>query len=131
MKLYNLEYAQINYSQDILNGVNLVMKVAYEQRKPLFNTTDYSFFKRDDLYSSNNPLDPNDFSTAPFEQHHLFKTGINARINFGNKYISRPDGRYNFKDDRYPTVVLGFEKALPQAKRNMNLSELALLFNMI
>ncbi len=117
MKLYNLEYAQINYSQDILNGVNLAAKVAYEQRKPLFNTTDYSFFKRDDLYSSNNPLDPNDFSTAPFEQHHLFKTGINARINFGNKYISRPDGRYNFKDDRYPTVVLGFEKAFAASEK--------------
>lgn len=117
MKLYNLEYAQVNYSQDVSNGVNLFAKVAYEQRKPLFNTTDYSFFKRDDLYSSNNPLDPNDFTIAPFEQHHLFKTGINARINFGNKYISRPDGRYNFKDDRYPTLTLGFEKAFAASEK--------------
>ncbi|PBJ13695.1 DUF5686 and carboxypeptidase regulatory-like domain-containing protein [Flavobacterium sp. ACN6] len=117
MKLYNLEYAQINYSQDVLNGVNLFAKVAYEQRKPLFNTTDYSFFKRDDLYSSNNPLAPDDFTTAPFEQHYLFKAGINARINFGNKYISRPDGRYNFKDDRYPTIILGFEKAFAGSEK--------------
>jgi hypothetical protein len=56
MKLYNLEYAQIGYSQNILNGVNLFGKVGYEQRKPLFNTTDYSFFKKDDIYSSNNPF---------------------------------------------------------------------------
>jgi len=117
MKLYNLEYAQINYSQNVLNGVNLYAKAAYEQRKPLFNTTDYSFFKRDDLYSSNNPLAPNDFTTAPFEQHHLFKTSISARINFGNKYISRPDGRYNFKDDKYPTVIIGFEKAFAGSEK--------------
>ncbi|KFF05043.1 DUF5686 and carboxypeptidase regulatory-like domain-containing protein [Flavobacterium reichenbachii] len=111
MKLYNLEFAQINYSQDVANGVNLFGKVAYEQRKPLFNTTDYSFFKRDDIYSSNNPLAPNDFATSAFDPHHLFKANLNARINFGNKYISRPDGRYNFKDDKYPTILLAFEKA--------------------
>jgi hypothetical protein len=58
MKLYNLDFTQINYSQDVANGINLNAKVAYEQRKPLFNTTDYSFFKKDDTYSSNNPLAP-------------------------------------------------------------------------
>lgn len=111
MKLYNLEYAQIGYSQNILNGVNLFGKLGYEQRKPLFNTTDYSFFKKDDIYSSNNPLAPNDFTTPAFDPHHLFKAVISTRINFGNKYISRPDGRYNIKNDKYPTVFLAFEKA--------------------
>jgi hypothetical protein len=117
MKLYNLEYAQINYSQDVANGINLNAKVGYEQRKPLLNTTDYSFFKRDDMYSSNNPLAPNDFTTPAFDQHHLFKTAITARINFGNKYISRPDGRYNFKNDKYPTVFLAFEKAFAASEK--------------
>jgi len=117
MKLYNLEYAQINYSQNILNGVNLFGKVAYEQRKPLFNTTDYSFFKKDDIYSSNNPVLPNDFTTPAFNQHHLFKAAISTRINFGNKYISRPDGRYNIKNDKYPTVFLAFEKAFAASEK--------------
>ncbi|QDW18696.1 DUF5686 and carboxypeptidase regulatory-like domain-containing protein [Flavobacterium sp. KBS0721] len=117
MKLYNLEYAQINYSQNILNGVNLFGKVAYEQRKPLFNTTDYSFFKKDDIYSSNNPVPPNDFTTPAFNQHHLFKAAISTRINFGNKYISRPDGRYNIKNDKYPTVFLAFEKAFAVSEK--------------
>jgi len=111
IKLYNLEFAQANYSQDIANGINLNAKVGYEQRKPLFNTTDYSFFKKDDVYSSNNPLAPNDFETPAFDPHHLFKANLTARINFGNKYISRPDGRYNFKNDKYPMVFLAFEKA--------------------
>lgn len=117
MKLYNLEFIQINYSQDIANGVNLSAKVAYEQRKPLFNTTNYSFFKKDDIYSSNNPLAPNDFEAPAFDAHHLFKANINARINFGNKYISRPDGRYNFKDDKYPTLFLAFEKAFAASEK--------------
>lgn len=117
MKLYNLEFAEINYGQDIANGINLTAKMGYEQRKPLFNTTDYSFFKRDDFYSSNNPLAPDDFSTPAFSQHHLFKALFTTRINFGNKYISRPDGRYNFKNDKYPTVYLAFEKAFAGSEK--------------
>ena len=117
MKLYNLEYAQINYSQNVLNGVSLSARMGYEQRKSLFNTTDYSFFKKDDLYSSNNPLAPNDFTTPAFDSHHLFKTSLTARINFGTKYISRPDGRYNFKDDKYPTVFLVAEKAFAASEK--------------
>lgn len=124
MKLYNLEYAQVNYSQNILNGVNLVGKVAYEQRKPLYNTTDYSFFKRDDVYSSNNPLAPNDFTTPAFDTHHLFKAAISTRINFGNKYISRPDGRYNIKDEKYPTVFLAFEKAFAASEKKYDFERL-------
>ncbi|RXM43433.1 DUF5686 and carboxypeptidase regulatory-like domain-containing protein [Flavobacterium sp. YO64] len=117
MKLYNLEFAQINYGQDVANGINLNAKIGYEQRKPLLNTTDYSFFKRDDIYTSNNPLAPNDFITPAFDQHHLYKTALTARINFGNKYISRPDGRYNIKNEKYPTVFLAFEKAFAASEK--------------
>lgn len=117
MKLYNLEFAQISYSQDIANGINLNAKAAYEQRKPLFNTTDYSFFKRDDIYSSNNPLAPNDFTSSAFDPHHLIKAGVNVRINFGSKYISRPDGRFNFKDEKYPSIFLAFEKAFAASEK--------------
>lgn len=117
MKLYNLEFAQINYTQDVANGINLNAKIAYEQRKPLFNTTDYSFFKQDDIYSSNNPLAPNDFTTPAFDQHHLFKTALSARINFGNKYISRPNERFNIKNEKYPTVYLIFEKAFAASEK--------------
>jgi hypothetical protein len=118
MKLYNLEFAQLNYSQNVANGINLNANIGYEQRKALSNTTDYSFFNTDDVYSSNHPLAPNDFTTAAFSPHHLFKTAITARINFGNKYITRPDARYNMKDDQYPTVSFIFEKAFAASAKN-------------
>ncbi|KAF2330233.1 DUF5686 and carboxypeptidase regulatory-like domain-containing protein [Flavobacterium daemonense] len=124
MKLYNLEFAQINYSQDVANGINLSAKIGYEQRKPLFNTTDYSFFKKDDIYSSNNPLAPNDFTTPAFDQHHLFKTALTARINFGNKYISRPTERFNIKNEKYPTVYLVFEKAFAASEKKYEFERL-------
>ena len=112
MKLYNLEFAQINYGRDVANGLNLSGKIAYEQRKPLLNTTDYAVVKSTDFYSSNNPLDPNDFLNSGFEAHDLVKIGLNARINFGNKYFSRPDGKFNVRNQKYPTLFISYEKAV-------------------
>ncbi|RTZ08708.1 DUF5686 and carboxypeptidase regulatory-like domain-containing protein [Flavobacterium sp. GSP6] len=112
MKLYNLESAAIGYSQDVANGVNLNGKIEYQQRKPVFNNTDFSFFNKDELYTSNNPLAPNDFTTPGFEKHHLTKINVLAKINFGNKYSSRPDGKFNIRNEKYPTLYLGYEKAI-------------------
>ena len=111
MKLYNLEAAGIGYSQDVANGVNINGKLEYQQRKPLSNNTDYSFFSKDDLYTSNNPLAPNDFITPAFDTHHLTKATINAKINFGNTYSSRPDGKFNIPNEKYPTLYVAYEKA--------------------
>jgi hypothetical protein len=124
MKLYNKEFLQITYSQDIANGLNLSAKLEYSQRKPLFNTTDYSYFKRNDLFSSNNPLDPTDFINAGFDQHHLTKFTLNAKINFGNKYLSRPDGRYNIRNGKYPTLFLGYEKAFAASEKKYEFDHL-------
>lgn len=110
MKLYNLEFAQINYGQDIANGMNLNGKLEFQQRKPLVNTTDFVIIKNKDWYDSNNPLAPNDFVNPGFEKHHLLKLTLSTRIHFGNKYLSRPDGRYNIRNHKYPTLYFGYEK---------------------
>jgi hypothetical protein len=112
MKIYNLEFAQLNYRRDVANGLNLTGKVSYEQRKPLLNSTDHAVVKSTDFYSSNNPLDPNDFINPGFETHHLVRIGLNARINFGNKYFSRPDGKFNIRNQKYPTLFVAYEKSV-------------------
>jgi hypothetical protein len=111
MKLYNKEFAGATYSQNAGNNFYLKGTLEYEQRKPLFNTTAYTYIKSDDVYSSNNPLLPNDNLSPAFEQHHLTKATISARINFGNKYISRPDGKINIRNNDYPTLYFGYENA--------------------
>ena len=117
MKLYNLESATIGYNQNIANGVNLGGRISYQQRKPLFNTTDFSYFNKEDLYTSNNPLAPDDFTSSAFEKHHLVKMTLNARINFGNKYASRPDGKFNIRNEKYPTLFLNYEKAVAASEK--------------
>ena len=111
MKLYNKEFIGIAYGQNIGNGFNLKGQLEYQQRKPLYNTTNYALIKNDGVYSSNNPLAPNDNLTPAFAHHHLTKATISTRINFGNKYITRPDGKINIKNDTYPTLFFDYENA--------------------
>ncbi len=114
----------MQYNQDIANGVNLRGKLEFSQRKPLFNTSNYSLVKNDELYSSNNPIAPNDFVNPGFETHRLTSFNLGAKINFGNKIISRPDGKFNVKNDRYPTLFLNYEKAFAASDKKYEFSKI-------
>lgn len=111
MKLYNKEFAGATYGLDVGNNFYLKGTLEYQQRKPLSNTTNFTFIKTDAVYSSNNPLLPDDNLTSPFEQHHLTKASVFAKIHFGNKYISRPDRKLNIRNNDYPTLTFGYENA--------------------
>ena len=110
MKLYEKNFVSANFSREVTNGLNLGLSAEYAERKPLWNTTDYSVIKSDDLYSSNNPLNPNNTISAAIAKHNLVKTNLNARIKFGQQYWTRPDGKFNIGNEKTPTIYLGYEK---------------------
>ncbi|MES2748356.1 MAG: DUF5686 and carboxypeptidase regulatory-like domain-containing protein [Bacteroidota bacterium] len=111
MKLYEKNYAAINFGREVINGFNLNANFEYSERKPLKNTAFHSAISTDDIYTSNNPLLPFDFETPAFEKHNLAKGALLARINFGQQYWTRPDGKFNLRNGDYPTIYLGYEKA--------------------
>lgn len=111
IKLYEKNFASVNFGREVINGLFMNFNAEYSERKPLFNTSDFSIVKSGDLYTSNNPLLPLDEITPAFEKHNLVKTAVLARINFGQKYWTRPDGKFNIGNDNYPTISLGYEKA--------------------
>ena len=111
MKLYNKEFAEISGGKEIINGVFATGKVVYENRRPLLNTTNYKLFKNNRDYFSNDPLQPNNFTSTPFDQHEVVKASIGTRIRFGQTYISRPDGKITMQNEDYPVLSLNYEKA--------------------
>lgn len=111
MKIYNKEFAAVSYGQEVANGVYLSGSIGYEQRKNLFNNTDFVIIKNNDDFTSNNPLAPNDYTNPTFLTHHLTKASIGTRINFGQKYISRPDSKLKIRNAKYPTLYFDVEKA--------------------
>ncbi len=118
MKLYEKNSIAASYFQEIINGLNLGLSVEYSERKPVVNTTEFAWGKKDKLYTSNNPLDANDYITPAFEKHNLVKSICSARIKFGQKYWTRPDGKFNLSNDKYPTVYLRFEKTFVATDKN-------------
>ncbi|AVR45827.1 hypothetical protein C7S20_11515 [Christiangramia fulva] len=111
MKLYEKDYASIGYSQEVINGVQLFGGLAWEKRQALVNHSDHIFIDREDVsYTSNNPLQPNNFSSIPFEDHRLFKFNFSAEITFAQDYMSYPDGKYNSYENKFPKIELSWEK---------------------
>ena len=125
MKLYEKNFVSANFGREIVNGIDINLNAEYAERKPLYNTTDQSVVKSDDLYTSNNPLSPNDETSAAISKHNLVKTNVAFRFNFGQKYLSRPDGKYNIPNDDYPSITLGYEKAFAATDKNYEYDLLA------
>lgn len=120
MKLFEKNFINASYSQEIVNGFYTSVAVEYAERKPLFDQTDYTLIKNKKAYLSNNPLNPTDFDNAAIEKHNLVKFNLNTRFNFGQKYLSRPDGKIPVSDDAYPTLYLGYEKGFAGNVSNYN-----------
>lgn len=125
MKLYELDFARVYYSEELFNGFQFYANAAYEKRSPLFNTTDQVWIKNSVDYTSNNPLAPLDFDTAAIVPHELAKFNARAVIHFDQKYMSYPDGKFNVSESKYPTLTLNFEKAFAASDSGFNFTQIA------
>jgi hypothetical protein len=111
MKLYERNFVKASFGREIFNGLYMNAAADYSERKPLWNNTEHVIIQDDtDFYTSNNPLLPNDFVTPAIVKHNLAKVSVNARITFAQEYWTRPDGKFNFKNDKYPVLHFGYEK---------------------
>jgi len=124
MKLYDKSFTQLAFSQELFNGFFFNSSVAYERRKALFNNTDYTLINEDgDRYTSNNPTNEIAYGIAPFSTHNIVKFNANATINFAQNYLSYPDGKYNMRNNKYPSLSIGYEKGLGATNENYNFDQ--------
>ncbi|WP_353118471.1 DUF5686 and carboxypeptidase regulatory-like domain-containing protein [Myroides odoratus] len=111
-KYYNNENAYVGYQGKFMDeALALTTEVGYEQRKPLFNNANGSFYTGSRAYTSNDPTNPLNDLTAPIELHHLYKFRLGATIRLGMKYVSYPDNRWYIPNTSYPKINVGYEKA--------------------
>jgi hypothetical protein len=109
-KFYDRTFAELFHAIEITNGIQGNVTLAYEDRKPLFNTTSATFFNANVTdFTSNNPLDATNTNSAAIVDHTLAKLDVGVRIRFGQKYLSYPDEKINLLDERFPVLYLGYE----------------------
>ena len=122
LKIYEKQFAKISYSEEIKNGVYFSSSLEYANRKPLFNTTNYSFARQrtNKPYTSNNPLAPLDFVNAPFSEHKIATLNLGTRVVFGQKYLSYPNRKFNTGNDKYPSLSLNYRKTFGTSNSHLH-----------
>ena len=126
MKLFENRFVKINYGQELFNGFRFGTALSFENRRGLFNSTDYTFLNQDaKSYTSNNPLDPLNFESAPFENHNILKFKFKGAFRFGQKYLSFPGSKFNLNSTKYPKLNFSFEKGFGATNSQYNYDHLS------
>ena len=121
LKIYDKTFANIRYSEEIKNGIYFSSSLEYAKRSPLLNTTDYSFAKQStNGFTSNNPLDPEDFINTAFNEHNIATLNLGTTFVFGQKYASYPDRKENQGNDKYPIVSINYIKRFGASNSDLN-----------
>lgn len=121
MKVYEKNFVKASFSREVINGLFMNAAIDYSERKPLWNNSDRIIIQdHTDFYTSNNPLLPYDFVTPAIEKHNLVKGSVLARITFGQQYWSRPDGKFNLRNGKYPVLYFGYEKGFAGNENRYN-----------
>jgi len=109
-KFYQKTFAAASLSGRIAGGWQGSLGVEWAERHWLANSSSFSFFNRDRVFTSNNPLVPG--ADVPlFPDNNSFKIGLRTTYNFSNKYETYPGGR-RYVSSKYPTIGFTLTKGI-------------------
>lgn len=106
MKIYENWFGKVEYAANFESGVRLKVHASYEDRIPLENTTDYSFFKKEREILPNHPYE---LAEIPFVRHQALMAGFSVAWQPGQRYIEFPWGK-SALGSRAPTFELEYNK---------------------
>ncbi len=109
MKLYENYFGGLTYVNRLDNGLRIAADALFEDRLPINNSTDYSFFG-----DKNKPFTPNypyEKTSAQFARHQAFITGFDIQFKPGQRYIEFPRNKMAI-GSKYPTLSLSYHKGL-------------------
>ncbi len=118
MKLYDKAFAKVSYGRTLFKTIALNGSVEYLRRRPLYNNADWVFIKDDNhSYTSNDPLQPFNPTSAPFKKHNLIKASLGASFVFTKDFIMY--GKYSSPvwGVSYPEISVLYEKAFAGSEK--------------
>ncbi|MCB2378787.1 DUF5686 and carboxypeptidase regulatory-like domain-containing protein [Hymenobacter sp. BT635] len=112
-KYYQNDGLELNYRMELVNGLFMNLAAGYADRRELYNTT--IGVLRD---VPGRALTPNRPEAAELPQGTGFGRSqaltLDLSLNWqpGQKYVTRPDGKFNLYNSRYPRLTLGLRQGL-------------------
>jgi len=107
MKIYENYFGAITYSNRFDNGLRISGDLLFEDRLPINNTTDYSFFgNKNKAFTPNYPYEK---IGTQFVRHQAFIAGMQIQYKPGQRYIEFPRNKIPI-GSKYPTLALSYQK---------------------
>jgi len=108
MKFYENWFGTAEYNNTLESGLRLNIHAVYEDRLPLMNTTDFSFFNEEKDFLPNHPYE---LANMTFNRHQAFVAGITLTWQPGQRYIEFPWGKMPLGSNK-PTFELEYNKGI-------------------
>ncbi|UOG75419.1 DUF5686 and carboxypeptidase regulatory-like domain-containing protein [Hymenobacter tibetensis] len=94
-KLYRRDGAQLSYQTEAVNGLTVQGTLSYYDRRQLYNSSiDLWVDQEGRAFTSNQPVNE-ELPTTSFNRNQSLAFELTASFRPGQRYISRPDGKYN------------------------------------
>lgn len=90
MKLYENWFGRIAYNNKLESGLRLNVYATFEDRIPVHNTTDFSFFNKDAVILPNHPYE---LPHIGFSRHQAAVAGLTLTWQPGQRYIEFPNSK--------------------------------------
>ena len=111
IRLYRAQFAMAKYQREVANGLYLWATVEYENRLPLQNNTNYSFFRKDEAYATNDPRTINTMTEYLFDESQNLTFSLQLRWRPGQRYASYPTYRLR-ENSGWPTFRIKYQKGI-------------------
>lgn len=114
MRLYDSRYIVAGHRGDLANGLTLSVSGTYEEREPLENNSDFSFFRKDYPWSDNIPDNP--YSSGPVPGYEPEPPVSHSHLSLSSSLSWTPRQRYRLSEGAkvsagsdYPTFTIGWK----------------------
>ncbi|NTE03036.1 carboxypeptidase-like regulatory domain-containing protein [Agrobacterium tumefaciens] len=110
-KFYEKSFVNINTTRELATGLQANLAVDYNKNHYLTNSTNFKLFdNKDREFTSNNPFSPN-VETPLFPTYTSVSATASLTYTFGQKYITRPDGKF-YTESKYPRITILYKKGI-------------------
>ncbi|MDM1502051.1 carboxypeptidase-like regulatory domain-containing protein [Myroides marinus] len=128
-KYYNHNDVYVGYRGQFINeALRVNASIGYEDRGPLYNNANGSFYKGSRAYTSNDPLAPLDMESSPIDNHHLYKFRLGTKLLLGMNYVTYPDKRIYMRNRKYPLIEVNYEKGFSGSEKGLDYDKLEARF---
>jgi len=109
-KFYERRFFNIEASREFAPSFEVRVSADYARRNALTNSN-FTNFKSETNFTSNNPFAPEDETSLLFPQHKALVLSGTLAYTVAQKYITRPDGRFYIESD-YPRIEFNYKRGI-------------------